>query len=50
MLTNPQSTNNKRTFGAKSKPVDFEQCILLQLAKRMVLERAMVQRFLFFRN
>ena len=42
MLTNPLSTNKKRTFGAKRKTVDFEQCLLLQLAKRMVLERAMV--------
>ena len=46
MLTNPLSTNEKRTFGAKRKTVDFEQCLLLQLAKRMVLEKAMVQKFL----
>ena len=43
MLSNPLSTN-KRTYSARIKTADFEQCILLQLAKRMFLERAMVQK------
>ena len=43
MLSNPSAS--KRTFGAKTKRQDVEKCILLHLAKRMFLERAMVQMY-----